>query len=124
MQEDNDEIHRHKGSLNLQRNIGKDETKSFKGHPFHRLFNDKVPYSKRNCHIGHQEYYKFGISNQLVVIIGGGLPETCNKDGQCDGGEHNLNANASIESERQKQRVLAPEKSKAVAKDVDEWAKA
>ncbi|GJZ04234.1 reverse transcriptase domain-containing protein [Tanacetum coccineum] len=38
--------------------------------------------------------------------------------------EHNLNVNSSVESVCKKQRVLAPEKSKAVAKDVDEWDKA
>ncbi|GKD31292.1 hypothetical protein Tco_1242070 [Tanacetum coccineum] len=34
--------------------------------------------------------------------------------------EHNLNVNASIELEHQKSRVLAPEKSKVVARDVGE----
>ncbi|GJX69276.1 hypothetical protein Tco_0305003, partial [Tanacetum coccineum] len=38
--------------------------------------------------------------------------------------EHNMNVNASIEPERQKRRVLAPEKSEAVAKNVGEWVKA
>ncbi|GJY19642.1 hypothetical protein Tco_0391133 [Tanacetum coccineum] len=38
--------------------------------------------------------------------------------------EYNLNVNTSVEPVCQKQRVLAPEKSSAVAKDVDEWVKA
>ncbi|GKG56514.1 hypothetical protein Tco_0579838, partial [Tanacetum coccineum] len=38
--------------------------------------------------------------------------------------EHKLNVNISIEPERQKRRVLAPEKSKVVTRDVDEWVKA
>ncbi|GJU24375.1 reverse transcriptase domain-containing protein [Tanacetum coccineum] len=76
-----------------------------------------------------------------LVIIGGGFPETCKaqlklllKDNMdiftrepadMTGFprtiiEHNLKINASIEPEHQKWRVLAPEKSEVVAKDVDE----
>ncbi|GKA49190.1 hypothetical protein Tco_0742148 [Tanacetum coccineum] len=38
--------------------------------------------------------------------------------------EHSLNVNASIEPICQKQRIFAPEKSKAVAREVVEWVKA
>ncbi|GJR16163.1 reverse transcriptase domain-containing protein [Tanacetum coccineum] len=38
--------------------------------------------------------------------------------------EHKLNVNTSIELERQKRRVLAPEKSEVVARDFGEWVKA
>ncbi|GKB82058.1 reverse transcriptase domain-containing protein [Tanacetum coccineum] len=38
--------------------------------------------------------------------------------------EHNLNVNTSIEMMCQKRKVLAPEKSNAVARDVGEWVKA
>ncbi|GKB96261.1 reverse transcriptase domain-containing protein [Tanacetum coccineum] len=38
--------------------------------------------------------------------------------------EHHLNVNTSVELEQQKHRVLAPEKSKAVTRDVEEWVKA
>ncbi|GJR69424.1 hypothetical protein Tco_0015489 [Tanacetum coccineum] len=79
-----------------------------------------------------------------LVVIGGGLPETCKaqlklllKDNMDIFAwepadmigvprriiEHNINVNTSIEPKRQKQRVLAPEKSEAVAKDVDEWVR-
>ncbi|GJX39251.1 reverse transcriptase domain-containing protein [Tanacetum coccineum] len=38
--------------------------------------------------------------------------------------DHNLNVIRSIEPEQQKRRVLAPEKSGVVARDVEEWVKA
>nr|GEW22067.1 reverse transcriptase domain-containing protein [Tanacetum cinerariifolium] len=57
--------------------------------------------------------------DQLVVIVGG-FPKTC----KAQIIEHNLNVNASIEPERQKHRVLAPEKSEVVARKVGEWVKA
>ncbi|GKC61094.1 hypothetical protein Tco_1088692 [Tanacetum coccineum] len=80
-----------------------------------------------------------------LVVIGGGLPETYKyqlklllKDNMDIFAweptdmtgvprriiEHNLNVNTSIELERQKRRVLALEKSEAVAKDVNEWVRA
>ncbi|GKE61492.1 reverse transcriptase domain-containing protein, partial [Tanacetum coccineum] len=38
--------------------------------------------------------------------------------------EHKLNVNTSVEPELQKRRVLAPEKSEVVTRDVGEWVKA
>ncbi|GKF03303.1 hypothetical protein Tco_0030226, partial [Tanacetum coccineum] len=85
------------------------------------------------------------VSLDQMAIIGGGLHETCKaqlklllKDNMDKFAwepsdmmgvprrvmEHNLNVNISIEPERQKRRVLAPEKSKVVTRDVDEWVKA
>ncbi|GKF82821.1 hypothetical protein Tco_0244477, partial [Tanacetum coccineum] len=37
--------------------------------------------------------------------------------------EHKLNVNTSIEPERQKRKVLEPEKSEVVARDVGKWVK-
>ncbi|GJT50424.1 reverse transcriptase domain-containing protein [Tanacetum coccineum] len=80
-----------------------------------------------------------------LIIIGGGLPSTCKdqlklllKDNMDVFAwepadmtgvprriiEHHLNVNTSVELEQQKHRVLAPEKSKAVIRDVEEWVKA
>ncbi|GJY85693.1 reverse transcriptase domain-containing protein, partial [Tanacetum coccineum] len=80
-----------------------------------------------------------------LVIIGGGLPDTCKdqlklllKDNMDVFAwepadmtrvprriiEHHLNVNTSVEPEQQKRRVLAPEKRKVVMRDVEEWVKA
>nr|GEU98104.1 reverse transcriptase domain-containing protein [Tanacetum cinerariifolium] len=80
-----------------------------------------------------------------LVVIGGGLPETCKaqlklllKDNidifswepaDMMGFpwriiEHKLNVDTSIEPDRQKRMVLAPEKSEVVTRDVGEWVKA
>ncbi|GJW49529.1 reverse transcriptase domain-containing protein [Tanacetum coccineum] len=98
----------------------------------------------RTVNVTEEVLVNLAFPDQLVVI-GGGLPETCKaqlklllKNNMYIFAwehvdmigvpwriiEHNLNVNASIEPERQKRRVLAPEKSKAVAKDVDEWVRA
>nr|GEU34343.1 reverse transcriptase domain-containing protein [Tanacetum cinerariifolium] len=81
------------------------------------------------------------LEKKHLVVIGGGLPETCkaqlklllkeNMDifalvpSDMTGVprrviEHNLNVDTSIKTERQKRRVLALEKGKLVAKDVNE----
>ncbi|GJR18281.1 reverse transcriptase domain-containing protein [Tanacetum coccineum] len=80
-----------------------------------------------------------------LVIIGGGLPSTCKdqlklllKDNTDVFAwepadmigvprriiEHHLNVNTSVEPEQHKRRVLAPEKSKEVTRNVEEWVKA
>ncbi|GJR58946.1 reverse transcriptase domain-containing protein [Tanacetum coccineum] len=158
-------------------NFGKNRPKNPAGHTFHHPFNDEIPHSEGNCHLGHP------IGNYIRMQAFG--KETGDrrrkerggqdKGGQHDGGsisepdiprsvgcyrrrtpktcksqlrlllkdnidifflepaditgvprrviEHNLNVNDSIDPERQKWKVLAPEKSDAVAKDVDEWVK-
>ncbi|GJZ39995.1 reverse transcriptase domain-containing protein [Tanacetum coccineum] len=81
---------------------------------------------------------------EQLVVIGGGLPETCKaqlklllKDNMDIFAweptdmtgvprriiEHKLNVNTSIKPTRQKHRVLAPEKSEVKARDVGEWVK-
>ncbi|GJR84539.1 reverse transcriptase domain-containing protein [Tanacetum coccineum] len=80
-----------------------------------------------------------------LIVIGGGLPEACKaqlklllKDNMDIFAwepadmtgvprsiiEHKLNVNTSIEPKLKKHRVLAPEKSEVVTRDVGEWVKA